>query len=160
MNFCVIYFTGVLSHTPISTTSSTWLLVQSSKCSLLMAYTYQGRIQGGGGLWGCNPPKAPCNQRRIKESSSAAQALGAHAPYARASAKKAVARLRAIRIFLRARARKTRMARETSASAAALHISLARLRARDVRNWNWYGDHLIRTIVWAAGMLAVPIRFQ
>ena len=32
------------------------------------------------GLWGCNPPKALGNQRRIKESSSTAQALGAHAP--------------------------------------------------------------------------------
>ena len=64
--------------------SDVWLVCMDTSGSVLAT---QGRIQGGS-LWGCNPPKALDNQRRIKESSSAAQALGVHAPYARGSAKK------------------------------------------------------------------------
>ena len=54
----------------------------------LLSFTNAGMDPGGGGLWGCNPPKALDNQRRIKGSSSAAKALGARTHRTRAQVRR------------------------------------------------------------------------
>ena len=105
-----------------------------------------GSRGGGGGGCGVATPLKHSATNAGKESSSAAQALGA-----RASAKKAVARLPAAlsrEVFFYAR------------ESCAIGIGGA-------RGENTYGAGAgagpmthFRTIVCAAGMLAAPIRFQ